>query len=146
MIPTEEIQQKMSEFKRLKEQGSLTAKMALEIASRAAELVIEHHAADGDCLREAVRLICEVATHQDQQVARAGINALFPLLVERLNDSFDPANCQLYDQLFIQVIEFCRRQPEGQRLEVGLKQFGLMNETDLLARKARISNLKSQIP
>ncbi|MEK7832521.1 MAG: glycosyltransferase family 9 protein, partial [Acidobacteriota bacterium] len=46
-------------------------------------------------------------------------------------------------------IEFCRRLPEGKRLDEGLKQFGLMNEADLLTRKAmlppQISNLKSQI-
>ncbi|MDQ3010182.1 MAG: hypothetical protein M3X11_05715 [Acidobacteriota bacterium] len=152
MIPTEEIQQKLDELDRLKERGCLTADAALVIAARAAELVIEHHANDGGYLREAVQLICEIAINQDQQIARAGITALFPLLVERLNDSFDPANCRLYDQLFIQVIEFCRRLPAGQRLpagnrlDAGLKQFGLMNETDLLARKAGISNLKSQIP
>ncbi|MEO6724887.1 MAG: hypothetical protein ABIU20_10475 [Blastocatellia bacterium] len=146
MTTTEEIQQKLNEFDQYKERGCLTAEAALVIASRAAELVIKHHATGGGYLREAVELICEIATNQDQQVARAGITALFPLLVERLNDSFDPANCRLYDQLFIQVIEFCRHLPAGQRLDAGLKQFGLMNETDLLARKAGISNLKSQIP
>ncbi len=146
MIPTEEIQQQLNEFDRLNEQGSLTAELAVVMAARAAELVIEHHATGEGYLRKAVQLICEIATHQDQQVARAGVTALFPLLVERLNDSFDPVNCRLYDQLFIQVIEFCRCLPTGERLDAGLKQFGLMNEADLLARKAGLSNPKSQIP
>ena len=100
-------------------------------------------------MREAVQLICQIATNETPELARTGIQALFPQLVERLNDSFDPAACQLYDQLFAQVIEFCRRLPGGQRLDEGLKEFGLMNEADLLARKAnlkpQISNFKSQI-
>jgi hypothetical protein len=146
MIPTQEIRQKLNEFDRLTEQGILTADASLVIASRAAELVIEHHKTSGGCLREAIELICKVATSQDQEIARAGITALFPLLVERLNDSFDPAGCRLYDQLFVQVIEFCRRLPEGRQLDEGLNQFGLTNEASLLARKSQISSPKSQIP
>ncbi|MEP7337429.1 MAG: hypothetical protein ABI977_06755 [Acidobacteriota bacterium] len=146
MIPTEEIRQKLTEFDRLTARGILTAEASLRIASRAAELVIEHHKTIGGCLREAIELICKIATSQDPEVARAGITALFPLLVERLNDSFDPAACRLYDQLFAQVIEFCRRLPEGQQLDEGLKQFGLTDEAGLLARKSQISNLKSGFP
>jgi len=149
MTPTAEIRQTLNELERMKGQQGLTAGTASVIAARAAELVIEHHANGGtSCgwLREAVKLICEVATSQDPQIARAGANALFPSLVERLNDSFDPAACRLYDRLFTQVIEFCRRLPEGRRLDAGLNQFGLTAESDLLARKARVSNLKSQIP
>lgn len=146
MIPTEEIQQKLNELYQLKEQSGLIAESALSIATRAADLLIEHHASSGGYLRDAVQLICEIATSPDQQIARAGINALFPLLVERLNDSFDPANCRLYDQLFTQVIEFCRHLPAGQQLDAGLKQFGLMNEADLLARKEGISVFNPQFP
>jgi ADP-heptose:LPS heptosyltransferase len=152
MIPTEELLQKASEFHRLKEQGALTADAASATASRAAELIVELHIkgcdtdVPGSCLREAIQLICEVATDDDPQIAQAGIIALFPSLVERLNDSFDPAACRLYDRLFAQVIEFCRRLQEGQRLDEGLNQFGLRNEADLLARKAQITNHKSQIP
>ena len=87
MIPSEEIQQKLNEFDRLKEQGSLTAETALAIAARAAELVIEHHATGRGYLREAVQLICEIATHPDPQVARAGITALLDRKSTRLNSS-----------------------------------------------------------
>ncbi|HMX25039.1 MAG TPA: glycosyltransferase family 9 protein, partial [Blastocatellia bacterium] len=71
---------------------------------------------------------------------------LFPELIERLNDSFNPAYCSLYDQLFVQVIEFCRRLPEGRLLDETLKQFGLADKTALLVRKAEISKPKPQIP
>ena len=146
MIPTEEIRYKLAEFDSLKEQGSRSAELALALASRAAELVIEHHQAENSCLREAVTLICRIATDESPEVASAGLTGLFPLLVERLNDSFDPATCQLYDQLFAQVIEFCRRLPEGKRLDEGLKQFGLVTEVDLLARKSRLPTSDFRLP
>ncbi|MBP6819995.1 MAG: glycosyltransferase family 9 protein [Acidobacteria bacterium] len=146
MTPIEEIHHKLSEFEALKEQGSLTAAAALALASRASELVIEHHRNSSGCLREAVNLICRIATDSDGDVARSGITALFPLLVERLNDSFEPTACRLYDELFIQVIQFCRRLPEGHQLDEGLKQFGLMTEFDLLERKAKLPTPDSRLP
>jgi ADP-heptose:LPS heptosyltransferase len=146
MTPIEEIQHKLSEFDAMKEQGSLTADAALALASRASELLIEHHRNSSGCLREAVNLICRIATDTNGGVARSGITALFPLLVERLNDSFEPASCRLYDELFIQVIEFCRRLPEGCQLDEGLKQFGLMTEFDLLSRKAKLPTPNRRLP
>lgn len=149
MIPIEEIHDIQIEFEALKEQGRLSPEAARAFATRAADLVIEQHQADSTCLREAVHLICRIATDENPEIARTGVTALFPQLVERLNDSFDPAACQLYDQLFAQVIEFCRRLPEGHDFDAALRQFGLMSESDLLARKttlnSRISNLKFQI-
>lgn len=128
----------MSQFDKLKRLGQLSAENASILAERAARHMIEHHQKGGGCLREAVNLICEIATHQDSEIARAGIRALFPSLVERLNDSFEPTACRLYDQLFAQVIEFCRHRPGGEKLNEGLKQFGLLNEADLLLRKSVI--------
>ena len=146
MNPIEEIHNKLAEFESLKEQGRLMPDTALAIAARAAELVITQHQTGAGCLREAVHLICRIATDETPEIARAGITALFPQVVERLNDSFEPAACQLYDQLFAQVIEFCRRLPEGERLDEGLKQFGLLTESDLLVRKSKIQNPKPKTP
>lgn len=143
MTPTVEIRQTINKFEGLTRQGNLTAENASILAERAAKLVIEYHHQVGGCLREAINLICEIATHQDSEIARAGITALFPSLVERLNDSFDPAACRLYDQLFAQVIEFCRHLPEGEKLDEGLKRFGLLNEFDLLSRKSAIQIQKA---
>lgn len=146
MIPIEEIHDIQIEFEALKEQGRLSPEAARAFATRVADLVIEQHQADSTCLREAVHLICRIATDENPEIARTGVTALFPQLVERLNDSFDPAACQLYDQLFAQVIEFCRRLPEGRALDEGLKQFGLLTEVDLLKRKSAIRNPQSAIP
>ncbi len=145
MTSIEEIQNKLTEFESLKEQGKLTADVTGELARCAVELVFKHFQAGADCLREAVHLICQIATDGAPEIARLGINALFPQLVERLNDSFDPAACQLYDQLFVQVIEFCRRLPEGEQLDEGLNRFGLLSESDLLSRKSKIQNSKPGI-
>ena len=146
MTPTEEIHQNSKEFDRLKAQGSLTESACLTFARRAAELTIEHFEAEGRLLREAIDLLCRLATSEDRQAARAGIQGLFPELIERLNDSFNPAYCRLYDQLFAQVTEFCRRLPEANRLNEALIRFGLHNEDDLLRRKSQIPNLNSQLP
>ncbi|MBL8188995.1 MAG: hypothetical protein JNK38_13370, partial [Acidobacteria bacterium] len=145
MTPTEELQDKLAEFQSLKEQGVLTPDAALALAGRTADLMIEQFYRDRTYLREAVYLICQIATDESSDIARSGITALFPMLVERLNDSFDPAACRLYDQLFAQVIDYCRRLPEGKRLDEGLTQFGLLTEADLLTRKSRIANPKPKI-
>src|SRR5262249_3607224 len=97
------------------------------------------------CLREAVTLLCEITSNEDERIAQSGVDALFPGLIERLSDSFAPAACLLYDQIFAQVVDFCRRLPEARALDQSLRNFNLMNETDLLARKFQNSNLKSQI-
>jgi len=112
---------------------------------RAAEMLIAHHWKTGQCLRDAVTLLCEITAHPDPRVADAGVQALFPALIERLNDSFEPANCKLYDRLFAQVIEFYRRLPEAAAMDRALRDFGLLNEAGLLARKSRITNPQSAI-
>jgi len=147
MTPTEEIHQHSREFDHLKAQRRLTPDAALTLSLRAAELIIAHHQiSGGKCLRPAVTLLCQLATNEEPEVVRAGIAGIFPALIERLNDSFDLAACGLYDQVLAQIIEFCRHLPEGKALDKGLCRFGLRNETEVLTRKSRISNLKSQIP
>jgi ADP-heptose:LPS heptosyltransferase len=88
--------------------------------------------------REAVALLCELATARDEAVQRIGVKALFPQVIERFNDSFTHTGCALYDQLFAQVISHCRALPEGAALDEMLNRFGLYQEEDFLARKARL--------
>ncbi len=109
-------------------------------------MVIAHHRDSNGYLRDAVALLCEITASEDREIARAGVAALFPALIERLNDSFDPAACKLYHQIFAQVIDFYRGLPEAREFDKALRNFGLMNEADLLTRKSRISNLKFPIP
>ena len=79
-----------------------------------------------------------MATLDDPALAAPGVRGLFSFLVERLSDSFDPRYCALYDRLFAQVVDFCRRLPAGVALDRALRRFGLRDENDLLARKARL--------
>ncbi len=88
--------------------------------------------------REAVTRLCELAMARDESVQRIGVQALFPQVIERLNDSFNHSACAVYDQLFAQVISHCRALPEGAALNETLNRFGLYQEEDLLARKARL--------
>lgn len=111
---------------------------AARLARRAAADFLNSCHDNETCLSEAVTLLCELASHDDRQVAAAGIEGLFPLLIERLNDSFEPAACALYDRVFTQVIEFCRQR--SATLDEYLRRFGLHNSADILARRARLKN------
>jgi ADP-heptose:LPS heptosyltransferase len=131
----------LNEFKKIRDAGALTAETAASLAMRAADLAITRRAHENN-LRDAVTILCEITADQDPAIARAGVAALFPALIEKLNDSFDPEFRSLYDRVFAQVIDFYRRLPAGAKLDQGLRRFGLMDEKDLLARKTQISNLK----
>src|SRR5262249_55243774 len=88
---------------------------------------------------------CEIASDEDQEVARAGVRALFPDLIERLNDSFDPAASKLYDRIFAHVIDYYRRLPRAREFDQALREFILTNESALLARKSSILDPGSSI-
>jgi ADP-heptose:LPS heptosyltransferase len=124
--------------------SKLSVERASQLSLRAAEAIIAYHRERGGYLRDAVTMLCEITANEDPQIARAGLNALFPTLIERLNDSFDPAACKLYDRIFAQVIDFYRRLPQAAKFDEALQGFGLMNESDLLVRKSQISILNSQ--
>jgi ADP-heptose:LPS heptosyltransferase len=149
----EQAARELAEFRRRRDAGGLHPESIASDALRAAEALIAHHRQTGASLREAVTLLCEISAHPDPEIAAPGVHALFPALIERLNDSFDPAACALYDQIFAQVIEFYRRRPGAGALDESLRAFGLFDEAGLLARKARleanfqssISNLQSSI-
>lgn len=145
MTATEEICRNQQEIEALQERGSLTPDTAYALSMRAAELVIEQGFGGGGLLRNAIDLLCRIATSDDPEIARAGGFGLFPGLIERLNDSFDPQSCALYDELFARLIEFCRRLPEARPFDEELRRFGLMDERAVLARKTRISGRRSPI-
>ncbi|QQS46124.1 MAG: hypothetical protein IPM66_19745 [Acidobacteriota bacterium] len=129
----------LDRFRSLARENRLDMEAATGLANEAAESVV------GDCLarraysREAVALLCEMTAHPDPRVARAGLAGLFPSLVERLNDSFDPAACRSYDLIFSQVLDFYRRHPGGAALDAGLLRFGIRDESSMLERKARLT-------
>ena len=70
------------EFRRLKQARSLTPAAATRLASEAAAAILKQHTASGPYLRDAVTLLCEMASLDDSILARIGVHGLFPLLVE----------------------------------------------------------------
>jgi ADP-heptose:LPS heptosyltransferase len=128
------------EFRRLKQARSLTPAVATRLASEAAAAFLKQHTATGHYLRDAVTLLCELASLDDPILARIGVHGLFPLLVEPLGDAFTPAACAVYNQLFAQVIQYCRQQPAGAAIDRELRHFGLVTEADLLRRAGHIRN------
>jgi ADP-heptose:LPS heptosyltransferase len=128
----------LAELRKREAEGTLTVEAASRLALRASSDFIAYYRATGGYLRDAVTLLCELTALADRRLARTGLEALFPALVERLNDSFEPASCALYDRVFAQVIDFYRRRPEAQALDASLRRFGLAGEPDTLARKARL--------
>jgi hypothetical protein len=130
-------------FRTQRNKGSLEVEQVESLARRAADLIIERSLEGGDGFRDAVKLLCEISSSEDHDVARAGVRALFPGLIERLNDSFDPAACKLYDRIFAQVIDYFRRLPQAKEFDEALRGFGLIDETDLLTRKSSILDPRS---
>src|SRR5262245_9107717 len=125
------------DISKFKASGALNSQNAFSSALLAAEEIITRHRDNQAYARDAVTLLCEMTAKRE--TAQAGVAALFPALIERLNDSFEPGACALYDRIMAQLIDFYRRLPEGQKLDAGLRSFGLLNESDLLIRKSSIA-------
>lgn len=89
-------------------------------------------------LRDAIELLCEINSHPDPDFSKLGLNALFPNLIEKLNDSFDPTLCEIYDRVFAQVISFCRRLPEMKSFDDALNRFNLPDENSIFSRKRKL--------
>ena len=136
MTRTLEAASLLADFRARRNKGSLEAEQVERVARRAADLIISAHRERGGYLRDAVTLLCEITADENREVARAGVRILFPALIERLNDSFDPAACELYDRIFAQVIDFYRRLRQAVDFDEALRGFGLMSESDLLDRKS----------
>ncbi|MGH9755512.1 MAG: glycosyltransferase family 9 protein [Blastocatellia bacterium] len=145
MTRTLEAADLLADFRMRRNKGSLDAEQSKRGARRAADLIIGSHRERGDYPRDAVTLLCEITADENREIARAGVQILFPALIERLNDSFDPAACELYDRIFAQAIDFYRRLPQAKDFDEALRGFGLTNESDLLARKLAIRNPQSAI-
>src|SRR5262249_15420747 len=90
--------------------------------------------ATGNYQRELVARLVALATNPDPEVAKAATTAFFTSLVERLADSFSPADVSLYNRVFAQTIEQCRRLDQGRMIDVALSSYGLRDEADLLGR------------
>ncbi len=118
---------------------ALSSQFVSHLSHQATTLFFEHFRIHKKPLREAIELLCEINRLPDKALAHIGVEAIFPQLIEKLNDAFDPTFCDLYDRLFAQVISFYRQLPEGHLLDETLNYFGLTHETALLARKRALT-------
>jgi hypothetical protein len=110
-------------------------------STRPDELVAEflsEFRATGNYRRDLVARLAALATDNDLSVAETATTALFARLVERLADSFSPADVSLYNRLFAQVIAHCRHLDKGRALDAALNHFGMMDEAALLDRTASL--------
>ena len=107
-------------------------------ANHAVTSFFEYHSLTRLPLRESVELLCEINSHPDANFSKSGLDALFPNLIEKLNDSFDPALCEIYDRVFAQVISFCRQLPEMKAFDEALSSFNLSDEYSLFHRKRNL--------
>ncbi len=122
----------------------LKAEEAAQDARQTAENFLTRYRDTGTYSFADIARLCEIAAHTRPEIAQAGIEGLFQHLVERLNDSFEPESCALYDRIFAQVIEFCRRRPDARALDETLRRFDLCNEADMLLRKSQLRDRTSR--
>jgi ADP-heptose:LPS heptosyltransferase len=132
----------LAELGRLQKARKLSPETAMRLAIEAAAAFLERLDASGGYERDAIALLCNLATLDDPSLARAGLHGLFPLLIEHLGDAFTPEACAAYDRLFVQVIQHCRKLPKDAVLDHQLRRFRLFTEADLLARAAHVRKPK----
>lgn len=126
-------------FCRAKQAGRLTLEQITKWAADAAAALM---ASRPMVCAEALNLLCEIATLDDDTLAAAGVNALFTDVVEPLSDSFEPHDCATYYAIFAHVIEFCRRLPQGWMLDEQLNRFGLHSTRGLSQRMQQVRRIK----
>lgn len=105
--------------------------------SNPAQLVadfLSEYRASGVYSRARIARLAELATAEDCKIAESASRAFFTALVERLADSFEPDAVSLYNRVFAQVIQACRRDPRAVRLDRELDARGLRSEVELVAR------------
>ena len=109
----EQIAARLEEFRALRARGALCTEVTEQLAAEAASAFLNDYRERGEYLRDAITLLSEIATLEEPCLSQPGERATFPLLVEYLSDSFDPAYCDLYDRAFAQMIAACRRVPSA---------------------------------
>lgn len=145
MMLKEEIFLSLAEFRRLRAQQELNPEITGRLSVQASSAFLSYYLTTGEYLREAITLLCEIATLEAEDIAKPGLKGIFPLLIERLSDSFNPEYCPLYDRAFAQVVAFCRHLLTGKPLDTQLRRFDLMDEQCLLARKTLLKDQRGKL-
>lgn len=134
--------QALDEFWTLKAQSRLRVRDVERVCSWIAINLEGPNASKPQFIRDAVAVLCDLASMQDKRLRELGEHTIFKSIVERLSDSFDPDHVPIYDRIFAQIIDYCRRQPTGKDLDRTLQRFGISSEQDLLSRKDRINSTR----
>ncbi len=97
--------------------------------------------------KQRIKELVDIAIHEDESLAKSGIEATFRSIVEPLNDSFDANDRDVYYDVFSYVIHLIRELPEADHIDRTLKTFGLFTQQDLLDRvKNLIAHNKTNSP
>lgn len=116
----------------------MTVTDAEHLCRRAVENFWEYYENVGCSPTDPVRLLTRLACHEDPEVAKHGIAALFGEIVEPLNDGFREHYCHAYDRMFTEVIQHARRYSACELLDHMLRRRGLSRARDLFRRKQRL--------
>ena len=84
--------------------------------------------------RDLIARLTALALSEDQPVAESATRAIFASVVEKLADSFEPVSASLYNRIFAQIIQTCRRDSRALEFDRELNAFGLSTEQDLVDR------------
>lgn len=145
-LPVSEFSQALAMARQLTQSGEMTERQAENLSHLAAAQFWAHYLTEDFYLSDAVTVLCEIATGSRPALARHAQKALFSDLVERLSDAFAPAYVALYDRMFAQVIDCCRRTRPGAKLDARLSQFGLYTARDLEVRRRQARARPPQRP
>jgi ADP-heptose:LPS heptosyltransferase len=102
--------------------------------------------ATGNYRRDLIARLAALATDENVDVTESATTALFASLVERLADSFSPDDVSLYNRVFAQIIDYCRRLDRGQAIDAALNDYGLHDEADVLRRAESLRHPATRPP
>ena len=119
------------------EKGAPAESGARELAAQFLSRISE----DGVYSRESINALCGRAVSEDKASAKAATRAVFTSLIEPLADCFDPRAVSVYNRVFAQLIDCCRRTDAGRALARELAGFKIFGEQDLVARAERLRSV-----
>lgn len=99
-----------------------------------AKKIMEDHCLGIGIDKQKVKELFDIAIHQDESLAKSGIDATFRAIVEPLNDSFDANDRDVYYEIFSYLIQLTRELSEAEHIDETLKTFGLFTQQDLMDR------------
>ncbi len=116
-------------------------------AKKIANEIMTDHGRGLGINKKRIKELVDIAIHEDESLAKSGIEATFRSIVEPLNDSFDVNDRDVYYDVFSYVIHLIRELPEADHIDRTLKRFGLFTQQDLLDRvKGLIDHNKTNSP